>query len=257
MLKKRIIGVITVKNGWAVQSVSFERYLPLGRPELLAENLDRWGVDEILIQCIDRTNLQLGPDYHLLSRLAAIGISTPLVYGGGINSVAQAAEVIAKGADRVLLDTAFIDNQDSLRRISSSLGAQAIIASIPLTFMPEGIRLWNYRTKTAVDWPQSCGGLLAESVISEVLLIDKDHEGMQASFDISLLNAPFLRDVCLIPFGGITQPRQMSEILRTANVSAIAIGNSLNYCEHSVQLIRQCINSSLIRQFDSDLPPSS
>ena len=55
MVKKRLVGVITVKDGWAVQSFGYERYLPLGRPEVIAENLDRWGADEILLQCIDRS----------------------------------------------------------------------------------------------------------------------------------------------------------------------------------------------------------
>ena len=50
MIRKRLIGVITVKGGWAVQSFGYARHLPLGRPEILAENLDRWGADEILVQ---------------------------------------------------------------------------------------------------------------------------------------------------------------------------------------------------------------
>ena len=60
MINKRLAGVITVKDGWAVQSFGFRSYLPLGRPEVLAENLDRWGADEIILQCIDRGDL--GPD---------------------------------------------------------------------------------------------------------------------------------------------------------------------------------------------------
>ena len=40
MLKKRLIGVITVLNGWAVQSFGYKNYLPLGRPEVLAKNLE-------------------------------------------------------------------------------------------------------------------------------------------------------------------------------------------------------------------------
>ncbi len=56
MLKKRLIGVVTVREGWAVQSFCYNRYLPLGRPEAIVENLDRWGADEILIHCIDRSS---------------------------------------------------------------------------------------------------------------------------------------------------------------------------------------------------------
>ena len=49
MLNKRLIGIVTVRQGWAVQSFCYNRYLPLGRPEFIVENLDRWGADEILI----------------------------------------------------------------------------------------------------------------------------------------------------------------------------------------------------------------
>ena len=60
MLNKRLIGVITVKNNIAVQSFGYKNYLPIGDPRVLAENLDRWGADEIHVNCIDRTlNLSL------------------------------------------------------------------------------------------------------------------------------------------------------------------------------------------------------
>jgi len=54
MVRKRLIGVITVIDNMAVQSFGYNRYLPLGDPGILAENLDRWRADEILVSCIDR-----------------------------------------------------------------------------------------------------------------------------------------------------------------------------------------------------------
>ena len=60
MLRKRLIAVVTVLDGLAVQSFGYQRYLPLGKPECLVENLDRWGVDEIFVQVIDRSARNLG-----------------------------------------------------------------------------------------------------------------------------------------------------------------------------------------------------
>src|SRR3989338_7969798 len=104
MLKKRLIGVVTVKSGWAVQSVGYQRYLPLGRPEWLVENLDRWGADEILLQCIDRSTADAGPDFELLDKVARLGLSTPLIYSGGIRSRDEGVAVIQRGADRIAVD---------------------------------------------------------------------------------------------------------------------------------------------------------
>jgi len=185
MLKKRIVGVITVKKGWAVQSIGYQRYLPLGRPETIAENLDRWGVDEILIQSIDRSTANQGPDYDLIYRLASRGLNTPLVYGGGIKTREHATAVISKGADRILVDASFYDHPEEIRRMASVLGAQAVIASVPLLFTNSGIALWDYRTQRSRGWPSACAGLLTDSIVSEILVIDKSHEGTPASFDIS------------------------------------------------------------------------
>jgi cyclase len=38
MLRKRLVGMVTVRDGWAVQSIGYARYLPLGRPAVMVEN---------------------------------------------------------------------------------------------------------------------------------------------------------------------------------------------------------------------------
>ena len=75
MLNKRLIGVVTVINGLAVQSFGYKRYLPLGKPEIAAKNLDRWGVDEILLQCRSFDS-KLTSDFALLERVGKTGLST-------------------------------------------------------------------------------------------------------------------------------------------------------------------------------------
>ena len=45
MKKKRLSALIVVKNNIAVQSFNYNSYLPIGRPDILIENYDRWGVD--------------------------------------------------------------------------------------------------------------------------------------------------------------------------------------------------------------------
>ena len=107
MIKKRVIGTIIVRDGWAVQSFSYKNYLPIGKPRCLVENLDRWGADEIIILSIDRSRHKLGPDIKTLKDIAAEGIKTPLIYGGGIFDAETANEVIRCGADRIVLDNMF------------------------------------------------------------------------------------------------------------------------------------------------------
>ena len=154
MLRKRLIGVVTVRNGWAVQSFGYRRYLPLGRPECLVENLDRWGADEILVQVIDRSAGDHGPDFDLLARLGRLGLETPLIYGGGIASADHAVRAIQSGADRVAVDQALHRAPEEVRRMSARLGAQALIAAVPVRFADSVLR-HDYRARQCLPFGES------------------------------------------------------------------------------------------------------
>ena len=241
MLKKRLIGVVTVRQGRAVQSMGYRRYLPLGKPEILVENLDRWGADEILIECIDRTAAGIGPDLDLLKRVGALGLSTPLIYGGGIRHADDAVQVVNLGADRVLLDAMLWDEPQQLESISRELGTQALIAHMPVRVQEHSLAWRNYRNGVEVLLNQSVLAQLHLGWVSEVMLTDWLHEGMPRGFDSRIPEHFPDLDKPLLLFGGLSEPDQFRVVLSRPNVVAAAVGNFLNYKEHAVQLIRRSL----------------
>jgi imidazole glycerol-phosphate synthase subunit HisF len=247
MLKKRLIGVVTVLAGWAVQSIGYKRYLPIGKPECVVENLDRWGVDEIVVLAIDRTRHQAGPDFELVGRLARLGISTPLIYGGGIRSVADGVKVTLAGADRLTVDALLQDNPDQVRELATRLGAQAIIGAVPISQHNGQIVTFDYRTRTSTPLKSETRDVLESGFVSEVLLIDWKNEGTLGGFNSELVDNFLLQDVPLIVFGGITTAVQIGQLLQKAHVSAVAVGNSLNYREHAVQKLKSELEASALR----------
>ena len=74
MFKKRLIGAVIVKENLAIQSIGYKKYLPLGKPEIIVKNLDRWKADEILISVIDRSKSNLEPNYKVLEKIKNINI---------------------------------------------------------------------------------------------------------------------------------------------------------------------------------------
>lgn len=247
MLKKRLVGVIAVRDGLAVQSFGYRRYLPLGRPDILAGNLDRWGCDEILVLGIDRSRRGLGPDIGLLKQLAAMRLSTPLIYGGGIRTVEQAAMVVHHGADRVCVDAALHHDAQPIRDMATLLGAQALIGAFPLSLGEAGLHWLDHRNGASRAFGSNHLGLFEEGVISEALVIDFLHEGHPAAFDKELVTRFPLPNIPLITFGGISEPEQAAALWSLPQVSAVAVGNSLNYSELSVQRFKQCAPSLLVR----------
>lgn len=247
MLKKRLIGVVIVKNGWAVQSFGYRRYLPLGKPECLVENLDRWGADEILVQVIDRSVAGVGPDYELLEKLARLGLGTPLIYGGGIRSVEEGIQVIQSGADRITIDAILHDDLSVVRDLSKQVGAQAVIASMPMGAGPGGFEWLNYRTMVTAPISESLAEVISQGVVSEVLLIDWRHEGCHSGFDSALIDLFPFKKVPLITFGGISTAEQMRGLFFRPNVVAVSVGNFLFYREHAIQQFKDGLASAALR----------
>jgi cyclase len=247
MLKKRLIGVVTIKNGWAVQSFGYGRYLPLGKPECLVENLDRWGADEILVQVIDRAALGVGPDFKLLEKLARLGLGTPLIYGGGVRTVEEGVQVIQIGADRLTVNAILHDDLSVVAGLCDRLGAQALIASMPMMMGSQGLELFNYRSKAATPTIKALAETIEQGVVSEVLLTDWQHEGKPYGFDSALVDLFPYKKVPLIAFGGISSVDQMQGLLARSNVAAVAVGNFLNYREHAIQQFKEGMASAALR----------
>lgn len=229
---KRLVGVITVKDGWAVQSIGYDRYLPLGRPEILAENLDRWFLDEILVSVIDRSCANLGPDIGLVERIADRCLMTPLTYGGGISTADQARALVKAGADRLCLEAAFedLDHKD-LAAIRDAVGVQAVLRALPIEQDGHGaVCRYDYRSRSQA--PLDVAGLVQQAeLFSELVAIDRRGEGGMERFDPTLLTPFEDKGLQIVAFGGITTRDQTEALLARDTISAVAIGNSLNYRE--------------------------
>lgn len=247
MLKKRFIGVVTVKNGWAVQSFGYRKYLPLGKPECLVENLDRWGADEILVQVIDRSQMNVGPDYELLGKLASLGLGTPLIYGGGIRTVEDGVKVIQSGADRIIVDDILHEDLSVVKALGKRLGRQAIIASMPMAVGPNGLELYNYSSKSTSSISKVLAKVIEQGVISEILLTDWINEGTPSGFDTTLVDLFPYQKVPLIVFGGISSIEQMKDLYVRPNIAAVSVGNFLSYREHAIQKFKEVLEDSTLR----------
>lgn len=245
MIKKRLIGVVTVKDGWAVQSFGYRRYLPLGRPEVLVQNLDRWGADEIMLQCIDRSRGDAdsapGPDFALLDRVAKLGIATPLIYAGGVRSAEDARLAVNMGADRIALDAMLRDDPEGVAEVGYQLGAQAVIAALPLTATEDGAQWRDYRTGKDEPLSDAVRAMLEDGAVSEALLIDHANEGTPGGFDPRVLDTGLAGHVPLIAFGGISEAACVTDLLKRKQVDAVAIGNFLSYREHAVQAYKEAL----------------
>lgn len=248
MLRKRLIAVIVVRGGWAVQSIGYRRYLPLGRPEIIAENLDRWGADEIIVQSIDRSAQGLGPDLGLLDRIAALGLRTPLVLAGGIRSEADAVESIRRGADRICIDAMLRDDPQGVCAISERIGAQAVIGALPLSVQNNMLQWMDYRSGKHECLRPELLDLIASKQISELVLIDWRNDGKDGNFDMNLIRQFPDKEVSLLAFGGAGSAQKLRELLAHPQMAGAAVGNVLSHREHAIQKMKSQLDGLPVRE---------
>ena len=246
-MRKRLLGVINIKNGLAVQSFSYKWYLPLGSAQILVKNLDNWGADEIIINAIDRSKSNLGPDFETIEKINKLKISTPVVYGGGIRNLEDAKKVIASGADRIIIESLINKKFSEFERISEVIGSQSIIASIPLksdeinkliSFNP----ITSQSNKIKLNYFE----LMKKKLASEILLIDYLNEGYIDKFNLNILKLTENFNYPTICMGGISSHKLIKKILLFKKIRAVALENSLNYKEISIQNLKEkCQNYGL------------
>ncbi len=239
-----------------MQSFGYRSHLPLGRPEVLAENLDRWGADEIILQCIDRSSQQLGPNFALLDRIARMGLGTPIIFSGGISTVEEGIQVIKSGADRLCIDALLSDAPEVVRELSGRLGSQALIAALPLSMESGQLSWFDYRRRAHSSLDENVLSLLSEKVVSEALIIDWKNEGHNRSFDFELLKHFPLENVPLIAFGGLSEASVLRQVLNLRQVAAAAIGNALNYRENAIGALKFQLNDLPLRAPFLEIDPN-
>jgi cyclase len=239
MLRKRLIGLLTMRNGIVVQSFRFGRYLPVGRPEISAEYLDRWGIDEILLVDIGASAAGRCISPAIVERTAR-RCSVPLAVGGGVRSVAAAHDLLAAGADKIVVNTAAVDDPALVSQIADSFGAQCIVVAIDALRLGYGQMV--IRTKgphrdrrSPDDWLRQ----VQEAGAGEILLQSVDRDGMRDGLDLDMARtvAASAR-VPLILAGGTGHPVHVLNALAIAGVQAVAVGNLLAHSEHSVTAIK-------------------
>lgn len=221
-MSKRIIGSLILKGGHVVQSIGFSKYLPVGSPEVAVEFLNSWGVDEIVVLEIEGSI-----DVELVRRLAKKSY-VPLAVGGGIRDIDHMRQLIAGGADKLVINTIAKQDSDFITKAAAIFGDQCIVVSIDVHEGEAGV---TEAITRAIEATKSGAG--------EILLRCIERDGSKKGFDLLLTQAVASAiSVPVIAAGGYGSATHAKDAF-SAGAEAVAIGNMLHFSEHSVITIKQ------------------
>lgn len=108
-IRPRIIPVLSIDDRDLIKTVQFDKRRYLGDPVNAVKIFNRKGIDELAVLDISATKKGKEPDWELLQDIASEAFM-PLSYGGGITNVEQVRQLIAIGYEKVVINTALIED---------------------------------------------------------------------------------------------------------------------------------------------------
>ncbi len=246
MLKKRIAATVVVRDGIVVQSINFNRYLPVGKPPIALEFLNSWGIDEIVLLDITASKGGCMPDYDMVKQASAKSY-VPLTVGGGIRSIEHIRELMHCGADKVSFNQAAIQNPELISKAASVFGNQCVVVSIDALHTPAGYKVYDYLEKKTLDFSPAKFAVSMERLgAGEILINSVDRDGSYKGYDLELINS-----VCegvtvpVIAAGGAKNATDFVNVLGQTEVRAASAANFFHFTEHSVNTTKAHIVKTL------------
>lgn len=253
MLKTRLIPCLLLKNGLLVRSEEFSLHQVVGNPITQVDRFAAWAVDELIYIDITREGRQdLRRDDHkiqgkadILETIEEIGRSSfmPLTFGGGIRTVEDVRERLARGADKVTINTQAVADDDFIAACSRRFGSQAVIVSIDVR--RHGPGEWEVFT----GWGKQATGLDAVAWAreaerrgaGEIFLNSIDRDGLGEGYDLELVGAVSAATrIPVIACGGVGRFEHLVEGVR-AGASAVSAANIFHFTEHSTQRAKRVL----------------
>ncbi|ODS33751.1 MAG: imidazole glycerol phosphate synthase subunit HisF [Candidatus Scalindua rubra] len=243
MLKKRLLASLIVSNGIVVQSIGFKKYLPVGRPHIAVEYLNYWGIDEIVLLDINATLEKREPDYDCILECAKYCF-VPLTVGGGIRTVNQIRNVLSAGADKVSINSVFLENPDFISEAAAIFGEQCIVVSIDVY----GGSVYSYKDKKTLNQSPVIFARKAEQCgAGEIFLNSVDRDGSKMGYDLDLIHIVTESvNIPVVACGGAGHPAHFHKALLVENLSGVAAGNYFHFTEHSVIVTKAYLESQKV-----------
>lgn len=241
MLTKRIIPCLDVDQGRVVKGVNFVGLRDAGDPVELSDRYNQDGADELVFLDITASSDRRGIMKDVVERTAR-KVFIPLTVGGGIRSVADAREILVRGADKVSINTAAVHRPEAITELSNEFGAQAVVLAIDAR--RAGKDKWNVfiyggREDTGIDaieWARKG----EEMGAGEILLTSMDADGTQAGFDCALTRAVArATGIPVIASGGGGTPESFVEVLTDGEADAALAASIFHYETYTVDALKE------------------
>lgn len=244
MLKKRVIFTLLYDRGNFVLSRNF-RLQKVGDIKWLQDNYNfakvAFYIDELVILDVSRGQRDFKLFCDVLSQISKT-LFVPVSAGGGIKTFDDAKEIFRSGADKIVLNTALIENQEFVKQLSVKFGQQSIVGSMDFKrglIDPIGYHIFYNNASQSFEFNPAQIFNAMTGVVGEWYINSIDRDGTGQGFDFEILDQiyPFI-DQPIIYAGGVGNVQHLSAGLDDNRIDAVATANLFNFVDDGLKLAK-------------------
>lgn len=225
-VQSRVIPALLLDGDRFVKTIRFEDPKYVGDPVNVLSIFNNFEVDELVLLDIGAAARRYPIQFELLQRLTSEAF-VPLAYGGGVQTLADAEELVRIGFEKVIINTALVEHPDEVRRMVDALGAQAIIGALDVRANTSGYDIFTHSGDTSAAMGIDAWIACAKEVgVGEVLVTSIDREGTRVGIDLHLTkHVADALDVPVVAHGGAGSRQMLVDPIEVAGAQAVAAGS--------------------------------
>lgn len=234
MVKARLCFALLYADGTFCLSRNFNLQA-VGDYDWLVKNYDfeaiAHSIDDLLILNVGRDEIDWSKFVETIK--AVVGHSfMPVAVGGGIRTVAHARRLFENGADKVVLNSAFIHNPLLVNELTELYGSQSIVASLDFRRNEMG-EAELFVGGGGINTGLPLGDAIRNAArlgAGEIYLTSIDRDGTGMGYDLGSLEIAFNScDLPIIAAGGADTADRLAEGIRSGFVSAVSTAHLFNF----------------------------
>jgi imidazole glycerol-phosphate synthase subunit HisF len=230
MLRTRIIPVLLLRNKGLVKTVKFDKEKYIGDPINAVKIFNDKEVDELVLLDIDASKEKRKPDFEAIKDIASEAFM-PLAYGGGITELDDIKKLFSIGIEKVIINTAALQNLQLITQASEIFGDQSIVVCIDVIknfwgkyHIHSHTNQKNLHTDV-VTYAQDA----EKSGAGEIILHSVDLDGTMTGYDLKLIEKVSQNiQIPLVACGGAGSIDDLKKGF-DAGASALAAGSLFVY----------------------------
>ena len=227
MFRPRIIPVLLLQGNALVKSKGFKDFRYIGDPINAVKVFNDLKADELVFLDIEATKEKRTISTELVRQVGEEA-NMPFAVGGGIKNLDEIHNIIAKGAEKVIINTCAVENPKFIREASDNFGSSTIVVCIDVKkkFFSGEVVWSNSGSKSSKYSPKDFAKIIEENGAGEIIIQSINKDGTMSGYDLDLIKEISTTvTIPVVALGGAGNLEHMIEAYKKGFASALAAGS--------------------------------